>query len=61
MLVDNEHDFGDTVYLKTDIDQLPRIVHALHVTIAEVMYVLIASTITSTHYAFELSTEKTIF
>ena len=61
MKIDNAFDFGDIVYLKTDIDQRPRVVVAFEVyTGGEMLYKLACSTITSYHYEMEISKEKDI-
>lgn len=61
LVVDNKHTIGDTVYLVTDIDQLPRLVLAYKIyKEGEIMYELIQGTVTSMHYAFEISIEKTL-
>lgn len=59
VVVYNKHEHGDTVYLKTDPDQLPRIVSCIRVYMnGELMYDLICGTISSVHYDFEISKTK---
>lgn len=58
MVIDNKFNLGDTVYLKTETEQLPRIVTSLIVDMGTVMYELINCTTTSRHYEFELSLER---
>ena len=59
MCIDNAHEIGDIVYLKTDQDQLPRIVVAIEVyKQGELLYSLMQGTIRSPHYDFEITTEK---
>ena len=58
MVIDNKFDIADTVYLKTDMEQLPRIVYAIQVTINGLIYFISSGTDTSEHYDFEISTEK---
>jgi len=60
MLINNQFDIADTVYLKTDMEQLPRIVYAIQVTINGLIYFISSGTDTSEHYEFELSTEENI-
>jgi len=56
MVIKNEHDFGDVVYLKTDREQLPRIVVCiLCYKQGELLYKLVCGTIQSDHYDYEIS------
>lgn len=58
LVIKNDYDIGDLVYLRTDKDQLPRIIIAIKIYKAgEIVYELISGTIQSTHYPFEMSTE----
>lgn len=59
-LIHNEHEIGDTVYLKTDKEQIPRMVYSFRVFRSETLYELACGTITSVHYDFEISTEKDV-
>ena len=59
-VIDNKFDHGDIVYLKTDKDQLPRIVYCLKVFPNEILYEVTAGTLTSAHYEFELSKEANV-
>lgn len=61
IVVNNKFNHGDVVYLKTDRDQMPRLVSCIKVYIqGEVMYELISGTLSSVHYEFEISTEKNL-
>lgn len=61
IVVNNKFNIGDTVYLVTDIDQLPRLVIAMKIwKEGEVMYELIQGVQSSLHYAFEITTERNI-
>lgn len=61
IIIDNRFSHGDIVYLKTDRDQSPRLVSCIKVyKQGEVMYELISGTVSSVHYEFEISTEKTL-
>lgn len=40
MVIDNQFEFGDIVYLKTDKDQLPRMVVRMSVKPGEILYCL---------------------
>jgi len=58
IVIENRYKIGEIVYLKTDIDQYPRIVQAFYITIKEIMYELICGTARSTHYDYEISKDK---
>jgi len=60
MVIENMFGFGDIVYLKTDKDQLPRMVYSLKVSQAEILYEVICGTHMSSHYDFELSREVNV-
>jgi hypothetical protein len=61
MVISNEHEFGDIVYLKTDKEQSPRIVVCiLTYKAGELLYKLSCGTGTSDHYDFEISKEANI-
>lgn len=56
-LIENKFDFGEIVYLKTDKDQLPRIIYCMKCYQNEIIYELACGTTVSSHYEFEISTE----
>lgn len=58
MVVDNKYYFGDEVYLKTDPEQMLRMVtsFACHPN-GQIIYTLSCGTTTSDHYDFEISPE----
>ena len=58
MVIENKYEIGQTVYLITDEDQLPRIIMAIIIENCGVMYEMINTTTTSRHYDFEISDEK---
>lgn len=61
IVINNKFDIGDVVYLKTDQDQLPRVVTCIKVfKHGELNYELAQGTLVSLHYEFELQNEKTI-
>lgn len=61
LCVEAEYSMGEIVYLKTDPDQLPRIVYSYEIYPNQrVLYGLIHDTRTSVHYDFEISREKTV-
>lgn len=59
MIIENEYEISDTVYLKTDEDQKARIIISIKVyKNGEIVYELISGIIQSSHYGFEISSEK---
>lgn len=60
IIIDNKYNIGDTVYLITDKEQLPRIVFCFIVYRQEIIYRTAAGTVTSDHYDFELTETKNI-
>lgn len=58
MVIDNKFDFGDIVYLATDIEQLPRIVTRIYIDPNYLCYELSCGTTTSNHYELEITAEK---
>lgn len=60
IVVDNKYGIGETVYLITDKEQLPRIVYCFLVYRSEILYRLATGIVTSDHYDFEISTEKNV-
>ncbi len=61
MVILNEFDFGETVYLKTDREQYQRMVTCiLHYKSGELMYRVRCGTIDSEHFGYELSKEVNV-
>jgi hypothetical protein len=60
MVIDNEYEIGDIVYLKTDTEQNQRLVFSFIVYKNDIIYRLAFGTINSDHYGFELSPTKNI-
>lgn len=61
MKINNEFDFGEILYLKTDIHQNPRMLIAIEVyPDGELLYKLISGTSVSYHYAMEITREKDV-
>ena len=58
MVVDTNYAIGDMVYLKTDKEQLPRIVTGINIRISGFWYVLQNGVTESCHYEIELSKER---
>jgi hypothetical protein len=61
MTINNEFEIQDIVYLRHDIEQLPRMVTAIIWDGHKIMYEVISGTEASQHYEFELSKIKTIY
>ncbi len=57
MNIDVKHKIGDVVFLKTDLEQKPRMVYGYVVYATSMLYKLTQSDITSEHYDFEISEE----
>ncbi len=60
MLIDNKFDIGQVVYLRTDVDQVPRIVVKFEVTSSTVLYILASGEKETTHYDIEISETKDV-
>lgn len=61
LTIEIEHDLQDVVYLKTDPEQLSRMVTAISIKpTGAIMYGLSCGVNDSWHYAFEISEERDI-
>lgn len=60
MVIENKFEIGQTVYLITDKDQLPRMVTRIMISQFSVMYQLCQGINTTDHYELELSDEVNI-
>lgn len=60
MVIDNKFEIGDEVYLKTDIEQYCRIIIGMNISKVDISYTLSCGIVESTHYDFEISTEKDV-
>lgn len=60
MFIDNMFELGETVYLKTDDEQKPRIVVRFYVTSNGITYGLACGTEETNHFYNEISIEKNI-
>lgn len=58
--IDMAFEIGDQVYLKTDIDQRPRIVVGIILRESGHLYQLVQGTIISDHYTMEISKEVNV-
>jgi hypothetical protein len=54
ILIDIEFFIGEIVYLKTDVEALPRVVTSYTVSIDEVIYTLACGDDSNEHYAVEI-------
>jgi len=55
MIINNEFEIGQSVYLKTDTQQLERIVCGICVSQKELLYELCLGSTVSKHYNFEIT------
>ena len=55
-----EYEIGEVVYLRTDRDQLERLVYSLEIMQNTVHYVLVNGTTVSKHAGFEISKNKQV-
>ena len=60
MKVDNKFNIGQIVYLKTDPEQRERLVTAIVIRGYGILYSVSFETDESTHYDFEIASEKDI-
>lgn len=60
MVIDNKFNIGDTVYLKTDVNQYERLVTAMQVLPNMIIYRLSCGEIDGWYYDLEIETEKNI-
>jgi hypothetical protein len=61
MDIKNSFEIGEILYLKHDIEQLPRMVTGIKINPYDITYEVISGIEVSNHYDFELSKEKTIY
>lgn len=55
MVIDNKFEYGQTVYLKTDKEQLPRLVVSIHCRGQNITYSLAQGINETTHHDVEIS------
>ena len=61
MVIDNEYDIGETVFLITDPSSGPRVVSAITIRPGNALiYETCQGVVTSSHWAFELSKEQVL-
>jgi hypothetical protein len=54
MVINNKFNIGDTVYIKTDVDQSPGIITCIQVNPGDILYSVSRNSSTSHFYDFEL-------
>jgi hypothetical protein len=59
--INTEFNIRDTVFLKHDFEQRPRMVTAIVIQEKDILYELISGQDVSNHYGWELQTEKSIY
>jgi hypothetical protein len=57
MFIENNYNIGDIVYLKTDVDQHPRMILSIWVRPTGITYELGCGTASSYHFDLEISPE----
>lgn len=60
MVIDNKYELGQIVYLRTDVEQLQRIVSAITQRQGSIIYELCCGKETSGHYDFEITEQENI-
>ena len=58
MTINNKFELKQTVYLKTDTEQSPRIVTAMTIRDTSIIYELSCGTVTTWHIAYEISEDR---
>lgn len=58
MQIDNDFQIKDTVYLKHDVDQKPRMITAIIIQETAILYEMISGIEVSSHYGWELNNDK---
>ena len=58
LMIENDYNIGDIVYLKTDKDQGERLIFAIEISSNGLLYRLACGEVNTYHYAIEITTEK---
>ena len=58
MMIENKYNIGDIVYLKTDVEQMERIIIAMEINSGGLLYRLSCGENDTYHYAIEMAVEK---
>ncbi len=61
MSIENDFGIGEMVYLKHDIEQLPRMIIEIRIRMYDIVYEVQSGLDLSSHHDFELSKEKIVF
>lgn len=61
MTIPNDYNIGDIIYVKHDIEQLPRMIIEIRIRKYDVVYECQSGTEFSTHQDFEMSKTKIVF
>lgn len=61
MDIKNSFEIGQIVYLKHDIEQLPRMITGIKINTYDITYEVISGIEVSNHYDIELSKEKIVY
>ena len=60
MVINNKFNIGDTVYIKTDVEQSPGIITCIQVNPGDILYAVSRDSRNANFYDFELSYDKDI-
>lgn len=60
MVINNKFNIGDTVYVKTDVEQSPGIITCIQVNPGDILYAVSRDSRNNNFYDFELSYERDI-
>ena len=60
MVINNKFNIGDTVYIKTDVEQSPGIITCIQVNPGDLLYTVSRNSSNGNFYDFELSYDRDI-
>ena len=60
MIIENDFNIGETVYLKTDNDQKERVVTGIQISPLGLLYRLVNGTTETWHYNMEINRERNV-
>lgn len=60
MTIDNKYNFGQIVYLNTDVEQKPRMVTGFVIRKDGFLYYISSGETETSHYEYEMSSDKNI-
>lgn len=61
MKINNDFNIEDIIFLKHDVEQLPRMIIEIRIRKEDILYEVQSGVVISSHHSFEMSKEKTIF